>query len=497
LGMVAYDFSVYNEPVVVASASLKAPSALVPKGAIQAAEVPDERAAVRYENNNTTGLIVELHPKPKDFKNYYEGRVMINTLPSAPSYWTSAQTEDRKVKITARLSPGAAANNKTVYFRVVDPDLDDQSPYEEDNIGGDNQATIDKPGHLSAPNAVAVVKPGAAFATAEVELTITDRYSGDNYRVECSLDPNFATVADATCTLVAWKRVGWRHHKMWKESSDLTETFVPVPVTVPPSTPTPPSLVHVVDASIFSIGDWVIVFDVANPSGERVQVLDKIEGNGLKVQTLKHSYEHGHRLNQPISHPLGRLAAVALERKGCFEYPNISDDLWMAFGSDAAGMDGGCFVEFKEILGGGVKVPFRTYYSQSDPSATYWDYFPKRPGEMNVLSANQMEKDDYDRTHGWSVTSRHFVVLYATTLMKNFPDIADRRNASAKIAAHEFMHVLSGHDDCTHEVAWDNKPGKTCLLNSPAPHDQFINGHVEGHKDHLDAVRANADFYNP
>jgi hypothetical protein len=45
LGMVAYDFSVYNEPVVVASASLKAPSALVPKGAIHAAEETDPRVA--------------------------------------------------------------------------------------------------------------------------------------------------------------------------------------------------------------------------------------------------------------------------------------------------------------------------------------------------------------------------------------------------------------------------------------------------------------------
>jgi hypothetical protein len=32
------------------------------------------------------------------------------------------------------------------------------------------------------------------------------------------------------------------------------------------------SLVHVVDASIFSIGDWVIVFDAYRLSGERVQV---------------------------------------------------------------------------------------------------------------------------------------------------------------------------------------------------------------------------------
>jgi hypothetical protein len=118
---------------------------------------------------------------------------------------------------------------------------------------------------------------------------------------------------------------------------------------------------------------------------------------------------------------------------------------------------------------------------------------------VNVLSANQKKNvvvGDMP-VYGGSDATLHFVVLYATTLMENNPDIAEQRNASTKLAAHEFMHVLSGHLDCTHSVAHDNIPGKPCLLNSPGTHEQWINGHVEGHRYHLDAVRANAAFYNP
>ena len=57
-----------------------------------------------------------------------------------------AQTEDGKVKITAYLTPTEEVEGQVVYFRTVDPDLDDVSTYEtigdsnlQDLNGGDNR----------------------------------------------------------------------------------------------------------------------------------------------------------------------------------------------------------------------------------------------------------------------------------------------------------------------------------------------------------------------
>jgi len=152
----------------------------------------DEFNAGTDPNNPDTdgdGYIkVELHPKDSDFASGKQGRVMISTKQD-DVYHTEvkttkddkvAQTADGKVKITAHLTPAAASVGKTVYFRVVDPDSDDKSSYETDATKGDNRATADKPGKLSATSDTAVLKTinGVQVAAAEVELTITGKHSG-------------------------------------------------------------------------------------------------------------------------------------------------------------------------------------------------------------------------------------------------------------------------------------------------------------------------------
>jgi len=62
-------------------------------------------------------------------------------------------------------------------------------------------------------------------AVAEVDLRITDRCSGDNYKVYASLlpidQPNPWRAQQSTGTLVAWKACLVEYDRMYKEGGDI------------------------------------------------------------------------------------------------------------------------------------------------------------------------------------------------------------------------------------------------------------------------------------
>lgn len=83
------------------------------------------------------------------------------------NYPSGFQTEDRKIRITAKVEPAKA--NANVYFRTYDPD--DRSSYETDTKGDDNHEPIRadgstmKRGSLSAVPGYAVI-PGSEVSVA-------------------------------------------------------------------------------------------------------------------------------------------------------------------------------------------------------------------------------------------------------------------------------------------------------------------------------------------
>jgi hypothetical protein len=182
---------------------------------------------------------IAIHPVAGDFDKDHVGRIMISAVndppdnPSAPyltrwalvcnRYWgrtTTAmnglpcQQEDAKVKISVYVTNGKGEpkENVPVYFRVKDPP--DVEKYNPDRKNGDNRDQA-RPGTLDqqVANSVLCQQPNGSAeptprAIAEVELTITNRYSGDNYIVEVSLDQTFpAGKTQCTCILTAWKRM--------------------------------------------------------------------------------------------------------------------------------------------------------------------------------------------------------------------------------------------------------------------------------------------------
>ena len=176
-------------------------------------EVPDAALPIRFELDDAS---------PPD-----DRKILIARHRADKSYISSAQTADARVRIRAYM--GVAG--RRVYFRTVDPpDTASYVPVAErranDNRGGRGQLTL--------PDALT-----DASGWATTELQITDRYAGDNYRVEGSSNPTFS--CDGTCAstgvITAWKRVFLEKKRMFRAGApivgDAPAGSVTVTVDVP------------------------------------------------------------------------------------------------------------------------------------------------------------------------------------------------------------------------------------------------------------------------
>ena len=137
-------------------------------------------------------------------------------------YHTPYQTDDGVVKIEVKY-PSTTSSNM-VYFKVVD--YDDESPYESDDVGDDNYQVINnfnEFGLLINPDGVVGITQlsvtpintgGEKIAT--IYLRVSDRFSGDNYKVLASLDDDFTEEVVETTNLVAWKRGYIDYRRMYE-----------------------------------------------------------------------------------------------------------------------------------------------------------------------------------------------------------------------------------------------------------------------------------------
>lgn len=293
--------------------------------------------------------IIEIHPQAGDFSEGNAGKILISTFHDDAYYTekkttkgdTVAQTEDQKVVISAYVEPKKAGT--TIYFEVIDPDdpVDNaNAAYKEDETpttplvaAGDIKGAVDSnpndnrdpnrsmfggtlakynafQGLLSARSDVTVLRTinGTERAVAEVTLTITNRYAGDNYIVRATcIDPegkpfndNSGVTADpnadadidegsikATSLLTAWKRVYVEVDKMFRVGADLTADSGADQANK--------KEIHVNTGGLnLASGDKVQVFDrddQESPFGE-VGVVDSVAANKIVlVDNLTGDYE--------------------------------------------------------------------------------------------------------------------------------------------------------------------------------------------------------------
>ena len=334
----------------------------------------------------TVFKVIEVHPLDADFTPGKEGRVMISTKHDNAYYTTVkttkadgvAQTADHKVTVSAYIEPKLA--DVEVFFEVVDPD--DKSPYEGKNVPGDPEDK--KPndnrdsnrtmkggtesdynnfqGCLSARSAKTEIKTinGVERAVAEIILTFTDRYSGDNYRVRASCQnpeskpfdaisgtsgsaPKTTDVLASSSTLVAWKRVYLERDNMYKLGATIITAFT---------------------ADADSGNDFL---DVDN-TGDFTAPSSSGPGSSIQIFTST-----GNIYNRTVLGITGNRIEVADLPDDLPQYSGVKlasnntvftivHDLDHTYGLLTDGTDGGCFVEFVDNFKGSGNIPKYTEF---------------------------------------------------------------------------------------------------------------------------------------
>ncbi|MCC6723282.1 MAG: hypothetical protein IT258_02140 [Saprospiraceae bacterium] len=303
------------------------------------------------------GLSLVLGPKESDFLSGKQGRVMISTYQDDIYYTPYQEVDgvhggDGKVKIKAFIYPANAAMGQTVYFRVRDPDPDDESSYEKatsgsPETGGDNLDPNNENGLLIAPNGQSgsVVNVPASMGSSDVingvsawivqvDLKITDQYSGDNYVVEASLSPNFepGCAYDKTINLVAWKRIYVEYDRMYKKGATLIQDFTP-------DSDTNDDVLYV-----DNVDDFIV--DNINPMQIQLFSVDGISLSNILVKNKNASLNSLTVSDIPYNSTIDKIRSGIRIPSDLSSYEIDKSQLVDGFGLNTSGTDGGTFVEF-------------------------------------------------------------------------------------------------------------------------------------------------------
>lgn len=275
-----------------------------------------------------------------------DGKVMISVRLDDPDDYPlrPLQLVDRIISLDFEYLPHPFAS-VTVYMRVIDPAADTVygSPAVDDNAGTPRLGTL-------ATASVTVGINGRPFAP--VDFTITDKFAGDNYRIEFS-EEDFSTNSNArviarTGILTAWKRVYAEADPMYKLGSLLNQNW----------SSTTPNIVVVQDVSDFTLagGDPVLVLDAAKVAGEPAVVAP----NGVNLATKEITLDRN--LTGPFT--TNNFAGIVrtTPTPATFNLPDYG--LW----HDCYEED--TFVEYRELPEGSHAVPHTILDVVGNPNKT-------------------------------------------------------------------------------------------------------------------------------
>ena len=306
-------------------------------------------------------------------------KVLISMLHGG-GYPSSQQTTDRKIRVRATLQPPVVGHE--VYFRSFDPD--DKSPYEADLLGDDNRHADLRRGALEVPagvteiagsrqldangNVIAIGVISTTGGFAEVDLQITDRYSGDNYIIAGHCGPNPALTNKKSGNLVAWKRVYLERDNMYMKGGTVTVSFTP-------DTNTMPDTLMLDSTADLSAGDMITIF---SPTTSVSTVVSAKTPTSITVPDLAVAFD--------------RLSGVRkTSETATFDAPLTY--IPMTYGSDAEGIDGGGFVEFQPSPSGSGSIPhFAEFPSDPEAKAFCQFWFDNRAGNANLVQLVAADK---------------------------------------------------------------------------------------------------------
>ncbi len=174
-------------------------------------------------------------------------RVLTNKHRTTDRYPSGFQTQPNEIKIQATVLEKSPVAGVKVYFRVVD--VRDTAPYASTGVpdNKDGSGVVNPTMAISDANGVAATT-----------LTVTNTFSGDNYRVEASLTPtqNWKTIA-RTGIIEVWKRGYIEYDQMYKVGETITA-----------DSGFGTNRVDVANPSTFAEGDEVHLISASTPYGE-------------------------------------------------------------------------------------------------------------------------------------------------------------------------------------------------------------------------------------
>lgn len=506
-----------------------------------------------------------LHPAAGDFAPGRTGRVMISaereqltpdnnpyhTVVATTAAGTPAQTEDRALVVSARVTPTVAG--APVYFEVVDPDdaspyLEDETPgsvyrYHAEDFGVGELSSDARPGDNRQPQlntqgggriayesmqgpadrelgldrraarTVVVNRGEQRVAIAETRLGITPRFAGDNYIVRATcIDPRgrpFGAGSHVapkvptaeippqhvheTTLLTAWKRIYVEHDAMYRRGSFMTEAY---PAGIDRR------LLKVQHAGVFHEGDLVRVISLGRYDEAEVRaVLAVIPGAILVDRRLFLDHD------EP---PAAGFVGVEL-RAGDPTPATYRADL-----GDLADVLAPAYVELSQLPG--TPVPLRVLDRNSwEAFRTVWfDHFgPGKgygPAGKNVrhargpaagaenviwllgvdLGTDLVKTQPTSDALGFAAFWRKTSFVFVGAVESLYRSVPHRRTAGIRrVTAHEIVHQFQDQGLPGHDESRDYQGTARCLM---APKHEVDAGPGRLCVDHLYRIR---DFPEP
>jgi hypothetical protein len=368
-------------------------------------------------------------------------RVLIHKYRPEDPYPSEYQTQDGRIKIEVELR-GYETIPATVYLQLVDPK--DPSYYASgstgDNAGG--------PGSLSSTSASVV------NGKASVDLIITDRYAGDNYRVLISTQNSPFKEQARSPIITAWKRIYIEKDKMYKVgqflSADSGKDYG-----------TTHKEIFISDTSAFANDDEVHIMGYSDPAGEILIVESIVDNDHLVVGTPMNK-------NYPISaYGLPNRPHVAKVSAGTYD---IVPARIIEIGKKTYGE---MFVEYIiPTIDTSGPVPNEHFEWASSPPDTEMGLYsanyngnlqgPNYKNHIHLIAGEKNFKSPYDTNLGTTISTYDCTFLWFSNIPANNSVIED-------VLSHEFGHhwlvnswIASGH---CNDNPWNNFGGDKCIMN--------------------------------
>lgn len=421
------------------------------------------------------------------------------------AYSSPAQKADGRIEIRANVG----APGRRVYFRLTDPpDTAEYVPAADrvpnDNVGG--------PGRLTLTEAVA-----DATGYVKTELIATNRYAGDNYRVEASFDAAFSCAPNCAKTgvLTAWKRIYFENDLMYRRGSFVAAPNRADMVAVTDIRPFLGreggefEIIHAGDITVFGprqapYRERHLIGRAVRAGGGNAGEIHLVPGDRFRANFGPGSVRE-QALNPALADGVGLVTGDPLA-----DYYRVGDHLVRRIFADA-------FVEYVPLDPKVPVVPYVPFFDQGvefPPWLAFvnkWSESDPAPNHQHLLAVTELREGGSaalvsKRAEALAHVGRSVTVVYVDMIEGFLGSTTNNRTLIAEVAAHEIAHLWNTNprpheknsEHCT-ERQW-NAPGKVCQTNEsyecdlpgPGPEEtcpEFLDGQVAFHyRKHPDGI---------